>query len=136
MEISSTILPTVTRIPRMPGLPPIWPESMVIRKNCCTAARTPRTHKLFEGLKSGGEDCRGATLFSDGALRRSWSANWKRQGLVRLRKTQTQLVQLKWRDRWQRGRQEGENGLVAGLGDGNGIESFVLATLSRYERKL
>jgi hypothetical protein len=96
----------------------------------------PRTHKLFEGLKSGGEDCLGATLFSDGALRRSWSANWKSQGLVRLHKTQSQLVELKWRDGWQRGRQEGENGFVAGLGDGRGIESFVLATLSRYERKL
>ena len=36
--IDSTSIPTVTRIPRMHGLPPITAGSMVMRRNSCTSS--------------------------------------------------------------------------------------------------
>lgn len=38
-ETASTIMPTVTRMPRMQGLPPITSGSIVIRGSNCTPSR-------------------------------------------------------------------------------------------------
>jgi hypothetical protein len=44
--IASTIMPTVTLIPRMHGLPPITPGSMVIRRSSCTHSLPQMKHFL------------------------------------------------------------------------------------------